>query len=569
MRKAIKNNNGFAMLSSLFFSVILIGLSGMFVLRVVSEVNSANKELTTSQSELVAQAATQSAIDQLDVMINTYLNDTISSSSSSGVISYTSNKVSSGEGVEWLVFSVRNSGVPVLAQNGEEAVYADSSSLNGFNYSYEIIITEKEDPSTSGPETWDFPYAYRINATSAVAGVSQQASVFGDFTVRVQKDNFAKYALFTNSQTTPSGGTVWFTDKTNFAGPVHTNGRFNFAFNPSGTFHQSIAQKYNFARFYNDGWPVLMNSSQNGTKDVPVFHSMFNRGASAVTLNTSTIEDDMVEQTQGSGGGSYGSNGIYVPANGPNLKGGIFVKGSSDITMSVESNNAVYTIAQGGTTKKITVDPVNSRTTVYDVDSGSTTSYNGVPSGKDGAGTLIYVDGNINNLSGSVQADTGVTIASSNDVVISGNVTYSDYTSGVGDPSSVGYVPPNAVGANNLLGLVSWNGDVRIGTSAPDNVQVHGTILAMNGVFQVDNYYDSGVGPRGTATLLGGVISDNYGAFGQFSGATGNQISGYGRNFVYDTRMSGGSAPPYFPSLQTFIAFTNDIADKLVWIEGK
>jgi hypothetical protein len=26
-----------------------------------------------------------------------------------------------------------------------------------------------------------------------------------------------------------------------------------------------------------------------------------------------------------------------------------------------------------------------------------------------------------------------------------------------------------------------------------------------------------------------------------------------------------GKAPPYYPSLSTFIAFTNDITDKLVW----
>jgi len=110
---------------------------------------------------------------------------------------------------------------------------------------------------------------------------------------------------------------------------------------------------------------------------------------------------------------------------------------------------------------------------------------------------------------------------------------------------------------------------VKIGTSAPANVQVHGTVLAMSGVFEVENYNDTGVGPRGTATLLGGVIQNNYGAFGLFNGSTGQQVSGYGRNFVYDQRMQQGYAPPYFPSLSTFIAFTNDIADKTVWREGQ
>ena len=33
----------------------------------------------------------------------------------------------------------------------------------------------------------------------------------------------------------------------------------------------------------------------------------------------------------------------------------------------------------------------------------------------------------------------------------------------------------------------------------------------------------------------------------------------YGRNFVYDDRLEVGAAPPYFPTLNTFVAFTNDI----------
>ncbi|HRZ40033.1 MAG TPA: DUF4900 domain-containing protein, partial [Candidatus Omnitrophota bacterium] len=81
-----------------------------------------------------------------------------------------------------------------------------------------------------------------------------------------------------------------------------------------------------------------------------------------------------------------------------------------------------------------------------------------------------------------------------------------------------------------------------------------------------DNY-DSGA-PRGTATLLGGAITDSYGAFGQFNGTTGQPTSGYGRNFVYDERMRFGEAPPYFPTLNTFVAFSNDITDKMVWKAG-
>ena len=53
-----------------------------------------------------------------------------------------------------------------------------------------------------------------------------------------------------------------------------------------------------------------------------------------------------------------------------------------------------------------------------------------------------------------------------------------------------------------------------------------------------------------------------------FNGTTGDLVHGYGRNFVYDSRMQLGSAPPYFPSLNTFTAFTNELTDKLTWQEG-
>ena len=83
-----------------------------------------------------------------------------------------------------------------------------------------------------------------------------------------------------------------------------------------------------------------------------------------------------------------------------------------------------------------------------------------------------------------------------------------------------------------------------------------------NGVFTVDNYRTPP--SRGTATLLGGVITDFYGPFGTFSG--GQQRSGYGRNFVYDERMLEGTTPPFFPFLTNFTSFDNGGLDnRLIW----
>lgn len=563
------NNKGMALIGTMYFAVILYAISGVFALRVINENNLTRVEKATSESFYAAQAGAEEALRQLDVLINTDLSDTIYNASPSGVVTFAQNQFNAGDGMGWLAYAVRKNNVAQLAQDGDEAVYSQTGTVDGKGYSYIITITEKDDPVDTGSDAWEFSYSYSILSEGTSGDISKNVKISGDFSVEVQRDNFAKYALFTNSQTTTSGSNVWFTDKTNFSGPLHSNGRFNFAFNPSGTFDASVKQQEQQARFYNNGWTVLIDADSNGTTDVPVFNDNFDRGVAAVSLSSATLEADMVDQADGKL--NINSDGIYVPNQAGNTTGGIIVEGDCAITMSVDGNdNAVYTIVQGGTTKNITVDRINNLTSVETV-SGSTSVYDGLPNGEDNAGSLIYVNGNITALSGTVQGDTELTIASSNDLVIQNNILYSDYDPGSGTPGVSGYVSPSVTEAagetKNLLGLVSWNGDVMIGNSAPDDVSIHATVLSSDGVFTVDDY-DSG-SPRGTATILGGVITNNYGAFGLFNGSTGQQISGYGRNFAYDQRMSSGSAPPYFPTLDAFLAFSDDIDDKLVWQEGE
>lgn len=563
----LKNEQGVALIFSLFTVVILVSLSSLFVVRTVNEKNITAIERETDKSLYAAVGGAQAGLKALDHLINDLLTNTIASASPSGVVSYASGKVASGDGIGWLLYAVRENNVAVLTQNSDQAEYAQNGTLGGHNYQYNIIMTEKSDPVAVNSNVWDFPYNFRIESSGNIGNFSRKILLHGDFTVRVQKDNFAKYALFTNTQTLPSGTYVWFTNKTNFAGTIHTNARFNFALNPSGTFDGLAAQHDQYARFYNNGWPVSLDAERNGNADVPAFNAGFNRNVSTVTLTTPTQQQDMVNQAQG--GQSFPQNGIYVPNSGGSLTGGIYVKGDSAVDISVDNNNnAVYAVTQGATTKTITIDRAGRQTTIVNSGGGPAETYNGIPDGMDDAGTLVYVDGSITGLKGTVQADTELTVAGSNDIVITNHLRYTNYTPAAGNPGAAGYMPPNADNTTNLLGLVSWNGNVRVGTSAPNDVNIHGTVLAKNGILQVDNYNDTVIGPRGTATLLGGVITNNYGAFGLFSGATGQQLSGYGRNFAYDERMQIGNAPPYFPTLDTFVAFTNDIADKLIWQEG-
>lgn len=422
----------------------------------------------------------------------------------------------------------------------------------GGSYSARIELFPNGDATNSGG-VYTFPYRYQISAsgTSNLRGVQQFVQAQGAFTVTIQRDNFARYALFTNTHTSPSGSIVWFTNQTQFQGPVHTNDRFSFANNPSGTFTDSTSQGEQTARFYNSGNNLLLDANANAALDVPSFQAGFSRGVTTIPLPSTT---DKVSQQRTALGLSAGETipkmkkGIYLPADGSVLKGGIYVEGdASEVSLTVDaSGHQKYCIVtQGSTTREITVNPSANTTTV--VDSGkSATTYSGTPRG------LLYVEGSIQGLSGTVSNETELTIATKDDLMIDNHVKYQNYAT---TPAL------NALGQKNILGLLSWERDVRIATTAPNDLNIHGTVMAPNGVFTVDNYNKGS--PRGTVTLLGGVITKNYGAFGTFSGS--NPVSGYGRNFVYDTRMREGQSPPYFPTISLFAAYNDGVQNAPTW----
>lgn len=556
------NQNGIALIISILVVVVVLGLSTIFVARAVLEKTMMDKEVRNTKAAYASFASGNAGLNMLNTLINTNLLGTVNITNPSTVASQAANYVSTNNALGFL-YNYTKSGSTYLFTNGaSELTYTSTSTtIDNGSYSYIIRVRAKGNPVTVNTTTWDFPYYYTIENTGRNGSQTNRSSAFGDFTVRVEKDDFARYALFTNSQTMSTGTAVWFTSATNFTGPLYTNGQYNFAYNPGPTFYGSVSQVNSKAKFYNNGNPVQLNANNNGTTDVPSFQAGFNRSANTVTMPSSSVESSMV--TQATNGNTYSTNGVYVPHSGSTATGGIYVRGNASLTLSVDgSNRQVYSFVQGSTTTNITVDHSNNQTIVQS--GGTTNTYSGKPDGVDNVGTIIYVNGTISSLGGTVSPNTQATIASHNDTVIQNNITYSNYTSASGTPGSPGYVAPSATGYTNLLGLVSWVGKVRIGTSAPNNVNIHATVMAPAGSFEVDNYDTTAV--RGTATVLGGVITDDYGPFGTFNSATGNFISGYGRNFVYDSRMMSEYSPPYFPTMSTFIAYTNDINDKKFWM---
>jgi hypothetical protein len=179
-----------------------------------------------------------------------------------------------------------------------------------------------------------------------------------------------------------------------------------------------------------------------------------------------------------------------------------------------------------------------------------TRTFTGVPKGYQSLGNanamVVYVEGTINALSGTLEEKEQATIAASGSVTISNHLVYEDPPD-VNDPTD---------NPTNVLGIFTTR-DIWIGTTAPNDVNIHAVLMAgisgdtyQSGI-SVTNYDDASRGSRGSVHLIGGMIEKYYPPFGTLN-ADGSRRSGYGRDFNYDRRMGRGFAPPYFPTTNRF-----------------
>lgn len=67
------------------------------------------------------------------------------------------------------------------------------------------------------------------------------------------------------------------------------------------------------------------------------------------------------------------------------------------------------------------------------------------------------------------------------------------------------------------------------------------------------SFYNEGWSSKspGQLTLTGGIIQKKRGPVGTFDPNTGNQSSGYSKNYSYDRRMAV-NPPPFFPTTGTY-----------------
>ncbi len=411
----------------------------------------------------------------------------------------------------------------------------------------------------------------------------------GEYQFNTGGEKFSKYALFTNKHEAPDGSDVWFTGETLFGGPVHTNEYFRFYNEPwfGGTVTSagcsnpdaaiaSASDPENIscgdsqgAKFYSTN-PQFISADDlalgvpTGT-DSPVFAS----GAVEYKSNVIALPDNAFEQKT-----AAQDSGLYFPSDLYSLKlfaadatGNLLTKTTSGWTPT-----ATYQYIESCTTAtSCTTYRFNANGDLYEQNTDGSwptiaieTDFNGV----------IYAEGDIDRLSGpdrtvatstdpdlappALAAFSQITVVSENDTRITGDLKYEDEPC-TGTPvretdGSVTAATCDNVAARNVLGVYTSDGDILIGNqnttdvtlNAPDNITIHASLMSAKGVVTVENY-NIGLS-RGSVNLLGGIIENNYGAFGTFDAATGNFKSGFSRSFTYDERLADNVAPPFFPT---------------------
>lgn len=162
-----------------------------------------------------------------------------------------------------------------------------------------------------------------------------------------------------------------------------------------------------------------------------------------------------------------------------------------------------------------------------------------------------------------------LTIATQNDVVIDGNITYSDCGSSF-NSTYANQCPYNTAAntTNDVLGLIAFSyvdvdrpvsvssGNTSVlatcGSSGAAAVPlcdpsggsgliIDAAILALNDGFGVNNYTTSGT--EGTLTVYGTVDEDYRPAVGTFSG--GSISTGYSKYYLWDSRLGYVNVPNY------------------------
>lgn len=291
---------------------------------------------------------------------------------------------------------------------------------------------------------------------------------------QIKKRSFVNYIYITDHETFEgSGQRIWFISGDTLHGPLHSNDIISIDGNP--VFEDRVTSaKTIYERFGSN----------------PDFQQGYEESVTPLDFPPANTELKLTAQV-----------------------GGYYYYGETTITLnSYGTITVVNNDATGQTTGPTGTVSLPSNGVIY-VDGqalGKGTAANGD----------IYMEGI---LSGRL------TIASSNDIYISGDLTYAD-----SNEDMLGLV------ANNNIYILHYQGGQDV---APYNIEINAAVFALNHSFTFEDYARSPA--KGTITIRGSIIQRFRGPVGTFYSGSGSKASGYSKDYWYDERMLYNQ-PPHF-----------------------
>jgi hypothetical protein len=412
----------------------------------------------------------------------------------------------------------------------------------------------------------NFQKRYLVTSTGSANGREQTV------VLSLRQQSFGRYAYFTDAEVSSiTGNPIWFKKDEVIDGPAHTNATID-TYNEGGT--MVTAPTYFHVNYNNSTAPIFLDEVTTAADSIvynpgmpttdPDWRKIFRDGATGFKLSTGRIdlpENNNVQRDAAWGAetGHPTTNGVTIPNTGSAVKGGIYIKGDSDVQFQVDaSGNQQIVVTQTSPALTTTITQLRStgQTHVAKSDGSTPVAYDGFLNG------VVYADGHINSLKGTIADNevSGGAITRRNAWTVATNTTTgSEKDVSITDHLQYQTVPDKTKPYNDIvnlkagtLGIVAE--DVKITTAAPNDLKLHAVVLAggkttTGGTFSVNNY--SSGSPRGNLNLVGGLIQKKRGPVGTFNGTTGAQVSGYAKNYKYDKRMAN-NPPPFFPTTGRF-----------------
>jgi hypothetical protein len=379
----------------------------------------------------------------------------------------------------------------------------------------------------------------------------------------LEKQPFSAFNMFTVSEFTNVGGTVYYASGETFNGPVYSGGPMRIA--------------------YTDGQPPIFNDQvitaspvtwapgtpANSTDWASIISNQGNWHQVSAPLTLPTTSDNSAVQWAALTGNPQPSSppalpstaGLYI--NGANVKAGgsgpintgLYIVGNVTVQSTGNSSTdiEVLKLTMGATVETVTINIAADTTTVANSSGTTIASYAGVPSGQQAPGVVgpngaIFSTGQMTIAGGSSfrgQYTLGVPDGkglSNPNIVMTGSATYADTSSTSTDE------------------LAFWANDIILNDNANANIEIDGALftgyygecssVCSDGTFY--NKFCSGAptctGGTGVLTMRGSLIENVRGK----RGTLGSTVSGFETNGIYDSRLAT-KPPPYTPTTTQYL----------------